>query len=215
MSAIPPSVGQNSGVLFACHECDWLHRMPPLPEGAVARCRRCGAVLASSRPDHLVRTLTLTFATLVLFTIVNAFPLLELKLGGRETSLTLLSGALELGHHGMWDVVILVLLTSLLFPILHCAALLYVLMPMVMGYKPPGAVWMFRAANLFSPWGMIGVYMLGVLVAFVKLSDMATVVPGVAVYALAALLFCSTAAGNALDSCDIWRRIGEVDDGHP
>lgn len=124
--------------------------------------------------------------------------------------MTLLSGALELGHHGMWDVVILVFITSLLFPILHFVALLYVLTPMVLGYCPPRAALMFRAANLFSPWGMIGVYMLGVLVAIVKLSDMATVVPGVAVYALGALLFCSTAAGNALDYGDIWRRIGSV-----
>ncbi|HIJ82604.1 MAG: PqiA family protein [Magnetococcales bacterium] len=210
VSLTPPSLSQDLGKFVACHDCDLLHAKPSLAVGTVARCRRCGAVLAQGRPDHLLRSLTLTLAALIFFVIVNAFPLLGLKLGGRETSMTLLDGALELRNYGMWDVVILVLLTSLLFPLLHFLALLYILIPMAMGRIPPGAAFWFRAAGLFSPWGMIGVYMLGVLVAVVKLADLATVVPGVAVFALGGLLFCSTAAGYALDPADVWRRIGSA-----
>ncbi|MBF0630985.1 MAG: paraquat-inducible protein A [Magnetococcales bacterium] len=195
---------------LACPECDVLHQISALTAGTEACCCRCGAVLASCRPGHLERALALTMAAAMLFAVVNSHPLLGLDLGGRETSMTLLAGALELGQHGMWDVVILVFLTSFLFPLLHFLALLYVLIPLALDRCPPGAALWFRAAELFSPWGMIGVYALGVLVAVVKLSDLATVVPGVAVYALGGLLFCSTAAGHALDSADVWHRIEQV-----
>ncbi|MBF0107619.1 MAG: paraquat-inducible protein A [Magnetococcales bacterium] len=193
---------------LACPECDLLHRPPLLAAGEEACCRRCGGVLARHRPDHLKRCLSLTLAAALLFAMANVSPLLMLRLGGRETSMTLLEGALELGQHGLWDVVVLVVLTSVLFPLLHFSALLYVLLPLSFGHCVPGAALWFRAAELFSPWGMIGVYMLGVMVAVVKLADLATVTPGIATYALGGLVFCSTAAGHALDGADVWRRIG-------
>ena len=43
------------------------------------------------------------------------------------------------------------------------------------------------------PWGMIEVFLLGVLVAIVKLSSMATVVPGPALWAFVALTVLLTA----------------------
>ncbi|MNT72506.1 Paraquat-inducible protein A [compost metagenome] len=43
------------------------------------------------------------------------------------------------------------------------------------------------------PWGMIEVFLLGVLVAIVKLSSMATVVPGPALWAFVALTVTLTA----------------------
>ncbi|MBF0422034.1 MAG: paraquat-inducible protein A [Magnetococcales bacterium] len=196
--------------LVACHDCDLLHRLPSLKEGEVACCLRCGAVLARRRSDPVVRCAALTLSALLLFVIVNFFPLLGLNLGGRETSMTLLEGALELGGHGMWDVVALVFFTSWMFPLLHFLVLLYVLFPLALGRVVPGALTMFKAAGLFSPWGMIGVYMLGVFVAIVKLADLATVIPGMAVYALGGLLVCSTAAGHALDHDAVWKQIGRT-----
>lgn len=205
--SLTPFLPQNPDRLTACQECDLLHRLPELADGTLALCQRCGAFLAQKKTGHIERTLALTLTSLILFAIVNAFPLMSLRLGGRETSMTLVAGALELKNHGMWDVVILVFLTSLLFPLLHYLMLLYVLIPLTMNHAPPGAARCFRISGLFSPWGMIGVYMLGVLVAIVKLSDMATVVPGTALYALVGLLFFSTAADHSLDTTDVWRQI--------
>lgn len=203
------SVFANLAGLSACQECDLLHRLPSLTAGSVAVCRRCGAVLLQNRPDSIQRTAALIAGALILFGVVNAFPLLTLKLGGRETSLTLFEGALELGSHGMWEVVVVVLMTSLVFPLLHFLALLYVLLPLTYGRVPPGAVMGFKAAGMLAPWGMIGVYLLGVLVAVVKLADLATVAPGVAAYALGGVLVLGTAAGRTLDPEKVWTRIGK------
>ena len=54
---------------------------------------------------------------------------------------------------------------------------------------------------------MTDVFLLGVLVAFVKLSDMATLVLGIGVYSFAALIVVMAAAGAALDSHEVWERL--------
>ena len=50
-----------------------------------------------------------------------------------------------------------------------------------------------RAIQSVRPWGMIEVFLLGVLVAIVKLSSMATVVAGPALWAFVALTVLLTA----------------------
>jgi len=50
-----------------------------------------------------------------------------------------------------------------------------------------------RMMQSLRPWGMIEVFLLGVLVAIVKLSSMATVVPGPALWAFVALTVTLTA----------------------
>ena len=42
---------------IACHECDVIHRIKPLPAKGAAHCIRCGAVLYKHKPNSLDRTL--------------------------------------------------------------------------------------------------------------------------------------------------------------
>ena len=51
----------------------------------------------------------------------------------------------------------------------------------------PGVKILLRLMQIVRPWGMVEVFLLGVLVALVKLSNMAAVLPGVALWAFGAL----------------------------
>jgi paraquat-inducible protein A len=59
--------------------------------------------------------------------------------------------------------------------------------------RPAGFALLVRVMQSLRPWGMIEVFLLGVLVAIVKLSSMATVVPGPALWAFMALTVMLTA----------------------
>ncbi len=50
--------------------------------------------------------------------------------------------------------------------------------------------------------------MLGILVALVKLGKMATIVPGISVFAFGLLVLVMAAAVNALDLPLLWERLG-------
>ena len=190
--------------LIACHECDHLHSVDPIEAGATALCRQCGAVLYKHIPDSLNRSLALYLAAFILFLIANSFPFLALKLGGRVEQNLLVSSSWALHELGMSGLGILVFLTSVGFPFIAITGMLYLLIPARFGRQAPGMVTVFRLVNAINPWSLVGVFMLGVLIAFVKLQDLATVIPGTSVFALAALLIVYSAARANFDSRLLW-----------
>jgi paraquat-inducible protein A len=60
---------------------------------------------------------------------------------------------------------------------------------------------------------MIEVMMLGVLIALVKIADYATVIPGVALFVLGALVFVLAAMQSSFDAREVWEKIEWADEG--
>lgn len=193
--------------LIACHDCDLIHRVDAVPEGSIARCSRCGAVLHQHKPDSLDRTLALTVAGLILFVVANAFPFLGFKLGAQVHETVLITGVRELYLQGMWILATVVLLTTIVMPALQMMGLMYVLVPIRLNRIPWKLREVFRFIQSLRPWAMMEVFMLGILVSIVKLAKMATIVPGIAVFAFMALTFVLTASLAVLDSHSVWERI--------
>jgi len=198
--------------LIACHECDLLHQRQPLPPGGTARCVRCGAKLYSRKPNSLDRVLALTIASLILFLVANTYPFLTFRLEAQVQETTLISGVIELYHQGMWIVAGVVLLTSILMPLLELTGMLYVLVPLKLNLRPWKLPLFFRLVRSFKPWGMMEVFMVGILVAFVKLAKMATLIPGLALYAFMVLIFVLAASAAALDAHIVWNRLENADE---
>jgi len=192
--------------LIACHECDLLHQRRPLPRGGTARCIRCGAKLYSRKHDSLNRVLALTFAGLVLFIVANVYPLLTFRLEAQIQETTLISGVISLYDQGMWIVAAVVFLTSILVPLLQLTGMLYVILPLRLNQRPWALPFFFRIVRSFKPWGMMEVFMVGILVSFVKLAKMATLIPGIALYAFLVLIFVLAASAASLDPHIVWER---------
>jgi paraquat-inducible protein A len=193
--------------LIACHECDSLQRSPTLPMGATARCARCGAVLYRRKRNSLDRVLALTIAGLILFMVANIYPFLTFRLETQIQETTLITGIIELYHQGMWIVAGVVLLTSIVMPLLELTGMLYVLLPLKFNRRPWKLPLFFRTIRSCKPWGMMEVFMLGILVAVVKLSKMATIIPGIALYAFMILIFVLAASTASLDPHIVWDRL--------
>ena len=192
--------------LIACHECDLLYQRQPLPPGGTARCVRCGAVLYRRKRNSLDRVLAWTIAGLILFIIANVYPFLTFRLEAQIQKTNLITGIIELYHQGMWIVAGVVLLTSILMPLLELTGMLYVLLPLKFNRRPWKLPFIFRLVRSFKPWGMMEVFMVGILVAFVKLSKMASIIPGIALYAFLALIFVLAASAASLDPHIVWSR---------
>jgi len=192
---------------IACHECDLLHQRRSLPPGGTARCIRCGAVLYRRKRNSLNRVLALTISGLILFIVANAYPFLTFRLEAQIQETTLISGVLELYAQGMWIVAGVVFLTSILMPLLELIGMLYILLSLKFNLRPWKLPIIFRLVRSFKPWGMMEVFMLGILVSFVKLAKMASLIPGIALYAFLVLIFVLAASAASLDPHIVWSRI--------
>ena len=196
--------GSTDGELLACHECDLLHRHTPIEPGAKATCGRCGAFLYRGIADTLDRSLALYVASLLLFILANVFPFLSLTLGGRVETNVLLSSGWAMYEMGMGELGLLIFVTSIGFPFIAIAGMLYLLIALRCGYEPPGKSAVYRVVNAITPWSLVSVFMLGVLIGIVKLQDLATVILGVSLYALVGLLVVYAAARASFDPRILW-----------
>ncbi len=193
--------------LIACHECDLVHQLGEIPVGGAARCSRCGGTLHQPKADTLNRTLALALAGSILFLIANTHPFLGFRIGAQIRETTLATGIVELYQQEMQIIAALVLLTVVIVPAIHLLAMLYMLLPLRLNQTPPHLAGVLRLVIFLKPWGMMEVFMLGILVSVVKLVKMATIIPGVALYAFLALIFVLAAMAVTLDEHQIWNRM--------
>jgi len=183
-----------AGELIACHQCDHLHRHVSIPVGGRANCDHCGSLLYRHVPDSLNRSLALYFAALILLLIANCFPFLSLTLGGRVVDNILLSAGWAMYEMGMAELGLLIFFTSIGFPLITILGMLYLLISVRLGHVPPAMGPVYRLAEVVTPWSLVSVFMLGVLIAIVKLQDIANVIIGPSFFALSALLVVYAAA---------------------
>jgi len=173
--------------LAACPECDELHVRRPLRAGQRAVCVRCGTTLYRAprfRTEHMLAIVT---TALIAFALANTFPILVLRAQGIVNEATLLGSVAALWAEGQQLAAAMVFLTAWLFPLFDLLALFLVLLAVQWDVRPALFAPLLRTLQALRPWGMIEVLMLGVLVSLIKLSKMADVVPGVALWAFIAL----------------------------
>jgi paraquat-inducible protein A len=81
------------------------------------------------------------------------------------------------------------------------------MLPLKLNRRPLMMVPVFRLLQNLSPWSMMEVFMLGILVSAVKLAGMATMIPGISLYAFLALIFVLAASTASLDPHLIWDQV--------
>ncbi|MEM5312229.1 paraquat-inducible protein A [Paraburkholderia sp. JHI869] len=189
--------------LIACHDCDALYRKPRLLGRQSARCSRCGAMLYSSAASQLDRICAITVAALLTFIIAQSFPIIELDANGITTESSLFGALVVLWHEDMEIIAVIVFCATILFPLTEMVALLYVLLPVRRGFIPPGFNYVLRAIQLVRPWGMLEVFMLGVLITIVKMVSLARVIPETALFAFGALTLMFTVVVT-FDARTLW-----------
>jgi paraquat-inducible protein A len=197
----------KTGTLIVCHECDTLQNIPRLNAGQTANCICCDARLISNPRGGLDRPYALTLASLILLVIANIYPFITLNIQGRTQSTTLSGAAVSFLNDGRPALAFVTWFTSVLSPALIISFVVYVLTALRFKWKLPGTKPMLSLVSHLQPWGMMDVFMLGVLVSLVKLADLAEIIFGTGLYAFIALIFFFAAALSSLEPHILWQRL--------
>ncbi len=100
----------------------------------------------------------------------------------------------------------LVFLTTVVAPLLQIVTLLHVLIPLRRGrraVRSDHAV--LRLLTRVRPWNFMEVFMLGALVALVRLSKFAHIAPGIALWSCVLLMLCLSALASVASPEQLWR----------
>lgn len=175
--------------LCACPECDALQHTIDLVPGRNAHCVRCGAVVARTSARTPRDMLPMVLGGLVLFFIANVFPIVSFKLMGAHRETNVMGAVMVLMGEGLNGLAGLVFMTALFMPLFDLSILLYLIWPRSQNTDLPGYAPLLRLLQSLRPWGMMEVFMLGLVIALTKLSHTAEIIPGPAIWAYMALMF--------------------------
>jgi paraquat-inducible protein A len=197
--------------LIACHECDLLLRKPATKIGQKVECPRCGYELYTHRSRVVSRSLALVITALLLYLPANFLPIMQLNLLGQVTEDTVWSGVLGLYSSGMQSIAVVVFLCSMAVPLLKLLCQFAVLLSIRLDIGRSYGLLLYRIYHHMREWGMLEVYLMGILVAIVKLVDLADLSIGLGLFCFVALLLVQVWLEVTMSPHQIWQALSGED----
>lgn len=197
--------------LIGCHECDLLMRKPVLNDGERAQCPRCGYELFVHRPHVIKRSLALAFTALLLYVPANFLPIMQLNLLGQSSQDTVWSAVVGLYYSGMQGIAVVVFLSSMAIPLLKLLCQLWVLLSIRLDWGRSYGLFLYRIYHHMREWGMLEVYLMGILVSMVKLMGLADLSLGVGLFCFIALLLVQVWLEVTMSPHQIWEALSGED----
>ena len=99
------------------------------------------------------------------------------------------------------------LFSAVIAPALQIGLMLLIVLGARREHVPRWVGMLLRHQPTTRIWSMIEVMLLGVLVALTKIADYATVLPGLALFALFGLVLLLAAVQSCFDPREVWERI--------
>jgi len=200
---------------IACPDCDLLQSIPELPAGGKARCSRCACTVATRLAEPIDLPLALTITAAIVFVIANTAPLMSLSAVGRFASTTIMGGAYDMWLQGEAITAVVVAFCAVIAP---AGYIIFMLTVLLAARRPPAPHWvgeMLRGAEFMQNWSMNEVMLLGILVALIKIAELANVEAGIGMYAVGALVLIFPAIMATFDPDEIWERVEWADGSAP
>jgi len=191
----------------ACIQCDLPLSVRALGNGERARCPRCRHTIAAGSERRFDSALAFAVAATVFLILANAYPFLRMQSSGLESVMTLPGTALELHRQGYLLLAVIVLSAIVVIPTAMLLAIFSLALPLRSGRRQPWLVGAGRFLFAMSPWAMVEVFIIGVIVSLVKIGSLATVILGTSFWSYVGFAICFTAALSYLDRFSVWREI--------
>src|SRR5881394_3699739 len=201
-------MADTGDTILACETCGLAQAVPALAPGTSAECIRCGATIMerpASGPDV---TLALTIAALVLYVPANIYPILTMNLYGNFSENTIWDGVVSLMDHNEYFVAAIVFLASIVIPLMKLLGLSFLVWSVKWGKgrRLRARTHIYQFIDAIGPWAMLDVFLLAILVALVKLGDLARVIPGPGLVAFTCVVVFTMLASQSFDPKMIWNR---------
>ena len=194
--------------VLCCPTCALTLQVAALQPGQRAECPRCGSTVTEGPHGSLRVTAALALAALILYVPANLYPIMRMHFYGAYSESTVWDGVVSLAQTEQYFVALIVFLASIAIPVLKLAGLLYLVISVRfrLGRRLRSRARLYRFIDVVGPWAMLDVFLLAVLVALVKLGQIATILPGPGLIAFTAVVVLTMLASASFDPHAIWER---------
>ena len=196
--------------VLCCPTCGLTLQLKAPAQGQRAECPRCASTVLHGPHGSLQLTAALALAALILYIPANIYPILRMHFYGAYSESTVWDGVVSLAQSQQYFVALIVFMASIVIPLLKLAGLLYLVISarFNLGRRRRGRMRIYHLVDVVGPWAMLDVFLLAVLVALVKLGQIATILPGPGLIAFTAVVVLTMFASASFDPRLIWERRG-------
>jgi paraquat-inducible protein A len=196
--------------LTACSDCDLLIERVILLEDQQAHCPRCDHLLYQGRRDPITKTLMASSSGLMMIFPAYYLPMMDMGILGIENSSSVLESIPPMMNSSFWIAGVGLFLFAVLFPILLLLISFWTSIHLKLRIYPDYLRTLQKIFQRLSRWGMAEVYVLGLLVAFVKLLDDFTVEVGYGMVCFTLMMFCSLLVTTTVSRHYFWETLHNV-----
>jgi paraquat-inducible protein A len=196
--------------LIICHKCHTLHEKIPLKEGAKAHCSKCDILLYKNDTHALDRTLALVITALISLIVSFEFTIITININGLEQSLNLTSLFVVIVEHRQYIVGVMLLFLIVIFPFTILISMFFLIIYMKMGKAEYLVRRLLILLAHLRPWSMVDIFFISLLVAMVKLFDLAQIELGISFAAFILTLFLDAIITKNISFYELWEHHDKI-----
>jgi paraquat-inducible protein A len=170
-------------------------------------------LLAAHRPHAQAMVFAFALSGLVFLGLSVAFPFLGFSASGQERTVTLLQSILILATEDLPSLAAIIFAAIVLIPAAFLIGAVYVSIALKLKRLLPGTVAVLRWTLLLMPWSMGEIFLISILVAFVKIVSLADVSLGLSFWSYVLFTVCITVVVLYPDKRRLWQRVWALSDG--
>jgi len=194
-----------SAELVLCRHCDLLQHLPLLQEGEEAHCLRCDHQLDARQPQPILRPVLYAASALFMMVLANLFPFVGLGVAGNRSEMHFFDTATVLFTEYHQALAVLVWLLIQAVPAFCMAAVIYLKLGML--FKLPARIWVARVLFMLKPWSMVDIFLMGLLISFVKLVANADISLGLSFWAFCVFCLLHLRTFQVIDRHEMWSKL--------
>ncbi|PYF83095.1 MULTISPECIES: paraquat-inducible protein A [Marinomonas] len=204
------SDSQFHETITICDECDFVNCIPPLEAGERYRCQHCDHVLVSVHKHVSARIMGAGLSSLLMLALAMSFPFLAFSTNGIKHSVTLFNTLEVLLGQGYLILGAIISLALFVFPIIYLVSVLF----LVWSFRHPQQLtlrtiqgYSLHWVTVMQPWLMVDVFLVGVLVALVKMNSLADISFGLSFWAFCGYVILLLKTVVLVDKRWFWHQI--------
>ncbi len=193
---------------LVCPDCDLVVKPKPLTVGKKLVCPRCQYVLVVARKNPINRGLALSLSALILAVPANLLPIMTFSKLGIDSADTLVRNVIALIDQGFLGMALLVFFCSMLAPVLESLLICVICLMVKRQLLGRPLVMALITHSRVRRWAMLEVYLLGILVAYVKMIGSGQIYFGLGMVCFVGMFLMATLNTLLFDSRMVWEMVG-------
>lgn len=161
---------KNINTIVECYSCG-LFIKKELNTKLVQKCPRCNSKLSTNK-KHSNDSLYFAISSLLLFGLLNIYPIISLNINNVELKATLIGTVIILLEQNFFFVALIVFFTIILAPILNSLVIIFSFIQAKTKIKFFTKTLLHDSFHFFKEWGFIEVFIISIIVTYIKLIGM-------------------------------------------